>query len=142
MKHWIRRYFNGSYEEYCFDIACFDGGANLLINSIEQMFTEKLRSLLKFGQNSTRFKDIFDLCYLSERLDKEKLGSCFDTYIFSDTGMRENSIEDICRRVQNTFSPKKYLSRLSTSRKNWLGIPEKEALDKIEQYLISLKEQP
>ena len=31
----------------------------------------------------------------------------------------ENSIEDICRRVQNTFSQKKYLSRLSTSRKNW-----------------------
>ena len=27
-------------EEYCFDIAFFDGSANLLINSKEQMFTE------------------------------------------------------------------------------------------------------
>ena len=113
-----------------------------MINSIEQMFTEKLRSLLKFGQNSTRFKDIFDLYYLSERIEKDKLGRYIDTYIFSDPGMRENNIEDICRRVQNTFSNKRYLSRLSTSRKNWSGVPENEALDKIEQYLISLKEKP
>ncbi len=49
--------------EYCFDISCFDSGANLLINSKEQMFTEKLRSLLKFGPNSTRFKDIYDMCF-------------------------------------------------------------------------------
>ena len=53
-------------EEYCFDVACFDDGANLLINPKEQMFTEKLRSLLKFGPNSTRFKDIFDMCYLPD----------------------------------------------------------------------------
>ncbi len=42
-------------EEYCFDIAGYDDGASLLINSKEQMFTEKLRSLLKFGQYSTRY---------------------------------------------------------------------------------------
>ena len=33
---------------------------NYLINSKEQMFTEKLRSILKFGPLSTRYKDIFD----------------------------------------------------------------------------------
>lgn len=50
-------------EEYCFDITYDDEGASLLINSNEQMLSEKLRSLLKFGIFSTRFKDIYELCF-------------------------------------------------------------------------------
>ena len=50
-------------EEYCFDITYDDEGAGLLINSNEQMLSEKLRSLLKFGTFSTRFKDIYELCF-------------------------------------------------------------------------------
>ena len=50
-------------EEYCFDIAYDDEGASLLINSNEQMLSEKLRSLLNFGTFSTRFKDIYVLCF-------------------------------------------------------------------------------
>lgn len=50
-------------EEYCFDIAYDDEGASLLINSNEQMLSEKLRSLLNFGTLSTRFKDIYELCF-------------------------------------------------------------------------------
>ena len=50
-------------EEYCFDITYDDEGASLLINSNEQMLSEKLRSLLKFGRFSTRFKDIYELCF-------------------------------------------------------------------------------
>ena len=50
-------------EEYCFDIAYDDEGASLLINSNEQMLSETLRSLLKFGTFSTRFKDIYELCF-------------------------------------------------------------------------------
>lgn len=41
----------------------YDEGASLLINSNEQMLSEKLRSLLKFGTFSTRFKDIYELCF-------------------------------------------------------------------------------
>lgn len=50
-------------EEYCFDITYDDEGASLLINSNEQMLSEKLRSLLKFGTFSIRFKDIYELCF-------------------------------------------------------------------------------
>lgn len=50
-------------EEYCFDITYDDEGASLLINSNEQMLSEKLWSLLKFGTFSTRFKDIYELCF-------------------------------------------------------------------------------
>ena len=41
----------------------YDEGASLLINSNQQMLSEKLRSLLKFGTFSTRFKDIYELCF-------------------------------------------------------------------------------
>ena len=49
-------------EEYGFDIA-YDEGASLLINSNEQMLSEKQWSLLKFGTFSARFKDIYELCF-------------------------------------------------------------------------------
>ena len=125
-------------EEYCFDIACFDDGANLLINSKEQMFTEKLRSLLKFGPNSTRFKDIFDMCYLSDLVNRDKLMTCLDAFIFSNPGMREDSMQDVCRRVRNTFASDRYVSRLSSSKKNWLGIEISSALEMLTSFLETM----
>ena len=59
----VHNRFNISQEEYCFDIAFDDEGASLLINTKEQMIAEKLRSLLKFGRFSTRYKDIYDIFY-------------------------------------------------------------------------------
>ena len=59
----VHRHFNIEQEEFCFDVGMDDDGASLLINSKEQMFTEKLRSILKFGALSTRYKDVFDIYY-------------------------------------------------------------------------------
>ena len=39
--------------------------ATLFANSCEQMFAEKLLSLIRHGVMSTRTKDVFDLHYLS-----------------------------------------------------------------------------
>ena len=50
-------------EEYCFDVCFQEDSANVLINSREQMITEKLKSLMRFGTRSTRYKDVFDICY-------------------------------------------------------------------------------
>ena len=129
-------------EEYCFDIDCFEEGANLLINSPEQMFTEKLRSLLRFGALSTRYKDIFDMCYLSEQVDPTKLRFYIDTYIFSDPGMRENTLDDVVRRVSDTFSSRRYVRLLSTSKKNWLEANIPEVLQRILDFLQSLDKLP
>ncbi|MCR5727640.1 MAG: nucleotidyl transferase AbiEii/AbiGii toxin family protein [Lachnospiraceae bacterium] len=107
-------------EEYCFDIACYDGSATLLVNSKEQMFTEKLRSLLKFGPNSTRYKDIFDMFYLMSKIDTQKLLQCLDTFVISDSGMKENDMNDVVKRVTKTFSSKRYIDRLIDSKKNWI----------------------
>ncbi len=108
-------------EEYCFDIACYDGSATLLINSKEQMFTEKLRSLLKFGPNSTRYKDVFDMFYLTNKVDRKKLLQCLNTLIISDPGMKENNMDAVVRRITGTFSSKRYIDKLTDSKKNWIG---------------------
>lgn len=122
-------------EEYCFDIGFDNEGASLLINSKEQMLTEKLRSILKFGVFSTRYKDIFDICYLLRFVDKDKLLKCFEIYIYNDEGMKENTIEDVVVRVQRTFSDKRYIKNLETSKKNWLDISTKSALKNIVEFL-------
>lgn len=116
-----------------------DVGASLLINSKEQIFTEKLKSLLRFGPLSTRYKDIFDLCYLSEHVHRDRLMKCINTYIFSDSSMKENDITAIRKRVERTFSDKLYRQNIERSiHFNWLGIKVDEAYSKITSFLKTL----
>jgi len=83
----VHKKFEIEQEKYCFDITLNNEGANLLINSNEQRFTEKLRSLLKFGSISTRYNNIFDMYYFIDKIDKNKLEICLESYIFQDDGM-------------------------------------------------------
>ena len=126
-------------DEYCFDVCLDDVGASLLINSKEQIFTEKLRSLLRFGPLSTRYKDIFDLCYLSEHVDKDRLMKCMNTYIFSEPNMRENDMGAIMKRLNRTFSDKLYCQNIGRSaRLNWLGLKVDDAFQKITAFFDTL----
>ena len=134
----VHKHFDIEQEDFCFDVGMDDAGASLLINSKEQMLTEKLRSILKFGPFSTRYKDIFDIYYLCGLVNADKLKHCIDTLIYSDDGMKENNIEDVRRRVSNTFRNQTYLNRLKSSRKNWLGVELETVLDGITNYLNGL----
>ena len=123
-------------EAYCFDVCMDDEGASLLINSKEQIFTEKLRSLLKFGPFSTRYKDILDMAYLTEHLDREKLMASMHVYILDIDSMREKTMEDINNRLDSTFNNNAYLRNINQARRaNWLGISVEEAMNKISVYL-------
>jgi len=135
----VHKHFDIEQEDFCFDVGIDDIGASLLINSKEQMLTEKLRSILKFGAFSTRYKDIFDIYYLLDLSDREKLQHCFTTLIFADPGMRENTMDDIIRRVDSTFKNKRYLDRLKRSEKNWLGLDVADVLSGILTRLQSLR---
>lgn len=125
-------------EEFCFDVGMDDEGVSLLINSKEQMLTEKLRSILKFGAFSTRYKDVFDIYFLSSLVDKDKLSDCLEQLIYDDDGMRENNINDILRRVSKTFKDRTYLSRLKTSQKNWLDKDLNTVLNGIIDFLRNI----
>ena len=116
----VHNRFELEQEEYCFDIAYDDEGASLLINSDEQMLAEKLRSLLKFGPFSTRYKDVYDMYYLKDAVDREKFMIALEAYVFSDTTMKENTGCDIEKRLKITFSDRDYIRRLDTSDKRWI----------------------
>ncbi len=81
---------------YCFDVCMDDDeGASLLINSCEQIFVEKLRSLLRFGPLSTRYKDIFDFGYLKDHVNIEKLSEYIKFYIIDEPSMREKDMDSV-----------------------------------------------
>ena len=134
----VHNNLNIEQDEFCFDIACYDGSATLLINSKEQMFTEKLRSLLKFGPNSTRYKDIFDMFYLADKVDTLKLSLYMETFIFSDPGMKEDDMDAVVGRITKTFSSKRYADKLAKSKKNWLGEEITTVMSRIILFLKSL----
>ena len=76
-----------------------NNGVSISANPPEQIFAEKLRALVRFGTFSGRVKDIFDLCYLSDRVDKTDLIKCIHTYILDDPDMRENDMTAVIKRV-------------------------------------------
>ena len=129
-------------DEYCFDLSIINKNANLLINSKEQIFVEKIKSLLKLGFRSTRYKDLFDFYYLINRteLDKEKLMNCFNILIFKDETMRESNIKDVVNRLQMTFNSNAYRNHLSNPKNNWLDITVDDAIMSVLKYIKSLGE--
>lgn len=86
----------------------------------EQTVVEKLRALLIFGVNDRRYKDIYDMYYLKDELNIDKFLQYMNLLIFKDGSMRENTIEDIVRRIENSFKDKNFLKRISASRQRWI----------------------
>lgn len=135
----VHKHYDIEQEEYCFDIAFDDDGASLLINSKEQMFTEKLRSLLKFGVFSTRYKDVYDMFYQCQSLNEKALINCFYVLIFNDPGMRENNMKDIVRRIDSIFKDNDYKVRVDKSDKRWMDNDIDEVFEAILTFLYHLQ---
>ena len=136
----VHKYFDIKQDEYYFDFGIIDESISLLINSKEQIIVEKLKSLLKFGITSTRFKDIFDFYYLinNEEIDKDKLIKYIDILIFKDENMRENTIEDISKRLDSILNNTRFKARINTANNNWLEIPIEEVISSVLEYFDSL----
>lgn len=139
----VHKLFELEQEEYCFDLSLINKEVNLLINSKEQIFTEKLKSLLKLGFVSTRYKDIFDFYYLINisKLDKKKLFKNIEILIFNDDTMRENSIDDILNRLSKTLKSRRYINHLNDPVVNWLDIPINDAINSLLKYVEQLSEE-
>lgn len=136
----VHKYFDIKQDEYYFDFNIINESVSLLINSKEQIFVEKLKSLLKFGITSTRFKDIFDFYYLinNENLNKVKLIKYIDILIFQDETMRENELKDIHIRLTKILNNSRFQMRINTANNNWLEIPIKDVIDNILDYFDDL----
>ena len=115
-----------------FDLHHIDAGtANLLANGPEQVFVEKLKSILRLGALSSRGKDVYDLVYLTKIVDRKALLSLIGAYIFEDSKMRERSIVDIIHRLRRTFADRGFIGTLANRKMNWLQIDPKIATDEL-----------
>ena len=118
-------------EEYAFDVGFQEDAVSLLINSPAQMITEKLKSMMRFGVRSTRYKDIYDICYLSENVNINQLKKCIQKYIFDDKTLKNVSdMKAVVARTEQMFTNSDYLRELRKADKNWLDISDDEVLKK------------
>ena len=125
--------------EMAFDVGTAAAGpAVLFANSPEQVFVEKLRSLLRLGPISNRGKDVFDMLYLAGRIDRARTRTLVDRCICQDPRMLETDLSGIVRRASRTFSDRNYAARLAHRRSNWLGVPPAEATARLLDFLKSL----
>lgn len=121
-----------------FSVSFGEAAAVLPANRPEQMFAEKLKSLLRLGTRSTRAKDVFDMCYLAPRLDVAAVRRCVSLLVFDDPRMRERGFDAVANRLRGIFASEMFLRRLSDSRANWLQIPPKDAAARILAFLETL----
>ena len=138
----VHKQFDIKQDDYCFDLDVIGKNISLLINSKEQIFVEKLKSLLKFGIRSTRYKDIFDFYYLinNENMDSKKLLEYLNILIFDDELIEEKSIDDIINTITSIFNNSRYKRMLNVADNNWLEISTDETIKSILNYFDSLKE--
>ena len=133
----VHRDFEIKQDEYCFNLDVFNESVNLLINSCEQIFVEKMKALLKLGYISSRYKDVLDFYYLINNcnMNKGKLEGYFKKYIFDDSNMLENNTEDIYNRLQKIFNRTNFKNNFDSIKNNWLELPINEVTDNILKYM-------
>lgn len=138
----VHKNFDIEQDEYYFNLASMKDSVCLLINSKEQIFTEKLKSLLKFGVRSTRYKDLFDFYYLisETKLNKTKLIKNIDILIFEDKSIYENNFNDIRKRLNNIFKSPVFKRNLDNPKANWLDVNIDVVIKTILNYIVELEE--
>ena len=139
----VHKLFELEQDDYYFNLDAMEDVVSLLINSPEQIFTEKLKSLLKLGFRSTRYKDLFDFYYLInyDKLDRKKLLKSFQVIIFDDNTMFEETLENIYSRLNSIFKSNAYKRNLTNPKNNWLDIPINDAIEKVLNYIEELSKE-
>lgn len=124
--------------DFSFSIGIGEESVELQANSPEQIFAEKLLSLLRHGASSGRAKDVFDMYYLADRVDLVKLRRFVAVLIYGNPKCRVNSHSDMMKLVRLVFGLKAFSAKLTRVRSNWLQMPAGVVLDALEHFLEKL----
>jgi len=127
-------------EEYMFNFEVFNNSMTLLINTKEQIFVEKLLSMLKHGIRTTRYKDIYDFYYLitEGNMDKSLLIRLVNIYCIGDNS-KISTIDDITNEVRKIFNNSYFLENVQNSRYNWIEEDIHIVLDTILDFIKQLE---
>lgn len=123
--------------EYTFDLKAINQKAVIMINPLEQIFVEKLKSLLIFSFTTTRYKDIFDFCYLIKysKLNMKKVEKLVQKIIFNSKYTKVNDFSDILNTLVLVFNDKSFKSKIQNNKVNWLNISYEEVTSTILDYI-------
>jgi len=128
-------------EEFIFEFEVLNKKISLLINTKEQIFVEKLTSLLKYGIATTRFKDIFDFYYFIKdtQLNKDKISEFVNIYIFQNNKLEIANMEELYLELKEIFENNGLLIRISTTKYNWMNVNPVAAFETILNFIDSLQ---
>jgi len=120
-------------EEFFFDISGQEESISLLANSKEQIFGEKLSSLLKWGVGSTRFKDIYDFYYLGHKsnFNRALLEKYLDKWIYSNDAawLPMTDARGISDGLAVVLEDELFRSGLASSADKWLDVDDDEVIE-------------
>lgn len=125
--------------DFKFDIVAGDKGVRLLANSKEQIFVEKLKSLLRLGTLSSRYKDVYDMYYLIGKMNRAVFRAYLGLYIYRDPKMRERSPSDIAARLRDVFSDRTFRRQLRNRKFAWLDVSSEAATSAIVDFILKAK---
>ena len=126
-------------KDFVFDVVTERRGVKLLANSKEQIFVEKLRSMLKIGAFSGRYKDVFDMYFLKDKLSKRTLKAYMKMYIFDDRKMRERDVDAVVLRVKAVLAQKSYAAGLRNKKFAWIDTDPGEVVSGLVNFLELLR---
>ena len=124
--------------EYAFDVVTAPVKAELQANSNEQIFVEKLASLLRHGALSNRPKDFFDMYYLSSRVRLGVLRCYVPILVYDSKRCPIANKREMIVSLSRTFGSARYMRKLASTRINWLGISPHVATAAIMKIVESL----
>ena len=137
----VHNNFDLAQEEYCFCFNEINTSAKLFINSTEQILLEKLKSLLKFGVLTTRYKDIFDIYFLinNTNINNDKINRYLKDIIYNDKLLNINNINDIINKLNFIFKNNKFINNIQNAKNNWLEIQIDDVLSNIFIFFNNLR---
>ena len=137
----VHKNVNIEQEELVFSLNGLNENVVLLVNSKEQIFVEKLKSLLVFGRASTRYKDILDFYFLinETNLDKGKTYLLINDYIFLNESLEYYNMNDIYSELKGILSSNRFIRNFDNIKNNWLELPIDEVINSILNFIASLE---
>lgn len=121
---------------------CFSFGDEkpifLKANPPEQIFTEKLFSLIKHKAFSSRYKDIYDMFYLvnNNLIDKDLFVRCINLFLNKKI-YDVHSINDIYDTINSIFENENFVSNINESMEKWMDSDVETMLKVVKEFIYS-----
>ena len=135
----VHTYYAIEQKEIAF---CFEENGktlNVKANPPEQIFSEKLISLARFGIASTRYKDIYDLYYLIDKklVSTNRINSYLQLF-FDNSSKMPNNLNDFLNVIEETLNNSDFEKEASKPVFRWLDTPYAEIKKVIINFLRKL----